>query len=218
LVYFRETMTYCRISILLVLLLAVTVSGQDEDTLPVGAVLERSIKASPSVEAFRPKGEYRIWRYFGNQTTLGQITSVVKGFTEIGGQRALVVDETMRLDYTPLGGDRTIITEGTSYLSSSGRYVGSDLRIGDTAATERLKLTCTGDGIEGSFTRAGSEQSIEMALNCDRFFWDIHLVDQLEFYLAMQEIQIGTRLDDSIFQPQSLMSTRIAGQVAYFLW
>jgi len=211
-------MTYYKISILLVLLLVATVSGQDEDTLPVGAILERSITASSSAEAFRPIGEYRVWRYFGNRTTVGQITSIVKGFTEIGGQQALVVDETMRLDYTLLGGDRKIIAEGTSYLSNSGRYVGSDLNVGDTSRMERLQLTCTGDGIEGSFTRAGSEQSIEMALVCDRFFWDIYLVDQLEFYLAMQDIQIGTRLEDSIFQPQSLMSTRIAGQVIYFMY
>ena len=44
------------------------------------------------------------------------------------------------------------------------------------------------------------------------------MVDQLEFYLAMQDIEIGTRLDDSIFQPQSLLTTRIVGEVAYFMW
>ncbi|MCD6249450.1 MAG: hypothetical protein J7J98_03850 [candidate division Zixibacteria bacterium] len=211
-------MNYYKIAILLVLLLVATVSGQDEDTLPVGAVPERSIIASSSAEAFRPIGEYRVWRYFGNQTTLGQITSIVKGFTEIGGQQAMIVDEAMRLDYTLLGGDRKIIAEGTSYLSNSGRYIGSDLNIGDTVHVEHLKLTCTGDGIEGSFTRAGTDQSVEMVLDCDRFFWDFYMVDQLEFYLAMQDIQIGTRLDDSIFQPQSLMSTKIAGQVVYFMY
>lgn len=197
-------------------LLVATASGQDEDTLPDGAVRERSITAAPTVEDFRQTGEYRVWRFFGNRTTLGQMTSIVKGFTEIDGRRAMIVDETMRLDYTAMRGDRTIIAEGTSYLSGSGKFIGCDLEVGDTSSTERLQVTCTGDGIEGHFTRGGSEQSIEMALPCDRFFWDIYMIDQLEFYLAMQDLEIGTRLDDSIFQPQSLMSTRIAGQVDYF--
>ncbi len=211
-------MNYNKILILSVLLLVSTVSGQDEDTLPVGAVLERSIEASPSVEAFRPVGEYRIWRYFGNRTTIGQITSIVRGWSEIDGRQAYAIDESMQLDYTLMGGDQVVVTEGTSYVSESGRYVGSDLKIGDTANSERLHVACTGEGIEGHFTRAGAEHSIEMALECDRFFWDIHLIDQLELYLAMQDLEIGTRLEDSIFQPQSMMSTRIAGQVIYFMW
>ena len=80
----------CRCLVLLLILFgAGQVTGQEEDTLPVGAVRARSIAASGSAEAFRPPGEYRVWRYFGKQTTLGQLTSIVRGLTEIDDRSAL---------------------------------------------------------------------------------------------------------------------------------
>ena len=57
---------------LTLLIVAPVVFGQPLDTLPKGAVAERSIKASTSVESFRPVGDLRIWSFFAKQTTFGQ--------------------------------------------------------------------------------------------------------------------------------------------------
>jgi len=201
----------------LVLLGTGSVSAQNEDTLPPGAVPERSIPAARSAEAFRPVGEYRVWRFFAKQTTFGQLSSVVKGRTEIDGQEALILQEDLQIDYSKIGTERQVLASGESYLSNGARYLGSKLRIGEADEEERFEIERSGRTLEGFYTRAGTEHAVSVPYENEYFFWDVNFVDQLEYFLAMHDLSIGTRIEDSIYLPQSLMTARIVGQVVYFM-
>lgn len=202
----------------LLLITAMAVPAQIEDTLPVGAVRERSLPAVESAEEFRPVGDYRVWRFFGKQTTFGKINSTVKGLTEIDGREALILEEELQVDYTKIGSELQIEVSGESYVSFSGHYLGSKLTVGATGAQERLEMMRHGERLEGFYTRSGSEHDIDHPIGGDYFFWDMNFVDQLEYFLAMQDLAIGTQINDSIFMPQSMIAAPITGQVLYFMW
>lgn len=199
-------------------LIAPVVLSQPLDTLPKGAVTERSITASPSVESFRSVGDLRIWRFFAKQTTFGQLTSTVTGRRDTGGQPALTVKESLQIDFTKIDGEAQEIVSGETYVTTSGGFAGCDLRIGPSETAEHLVMTASDGELTGFYTRGGEMNEISQPWETESFFWDAHLVDQLEIFLAMHDLAIGTTISDSIFLPQSLMRARIAGRVVYFMW
>lgn len=203
---------------LTLVLIAPAVFSQPADTLPKGAVAERSIKASTSVESFRPVGDLRIWRFFAKQTTFGQLTSTVTGRRDAGGQPALTVKESLQIDFAKIGGEAQEIVSGETYVTSTGSFAGCDLKVGPPETAERLMMTPSDGELTGFYTRGGEKNEISQPWGKESFFWDAHLVDQLEVFLAMHDLAIGTIISDSIFLPQSLMRTRIAGKVVYFMW
>jgi hypothetical protein len=205
-------------TILLLLAWASAVSAQDEDTLPVGAVAERSVTGSALVETFRQVGEYRVWRFFAKQTTFGMLTSTVKERTEVDGEECLALEETLQIDYSKIGTDRQVEVTGRTYVSTTGRYLGSKMEIGSGETVEQMELTRKGTSLEGFFTRAGTENDLSLPYEQGSYFWEADLVDQLEIFLAMQDLEIGSVIDDSIWMPQTLLKSRISGHVAYFMW
>lgn len=200
------------------LLLVVPASGQKKDTLPVGAVAARSVKASATVESFRPLREYRIWSFFARQTTFGRLTSAVTERREIGGQEALVLRESLEVDWTKLGLENRFLLSGESYVTPQGGFAGCDYQIGPKDSAQQLVLTTEFDRVTGYYTQGGSRKNVLQTLTPRTFLWDSYLVDQLEIYLALRDLQIGTRLDDSVFLPQSLVKAHVAGQVIWFMW
>jgi hypothetical protein len=202
----------------LISLLTGSILAQPDDTLPKGAVAQRSVRASESVEAFRPAGDMRIWQFFAKQTTFGQLTSVVTGRRDIDGRPALTLRESLQIDFTKIGGEAQETVSGESYVTSSGHFAGCELRIGPSKQAEQLVMSRSDDELTGYFTRGGEENEIELPWPRESYFWDPHLVDQLEIFLARQDLEIGTVIDDSLFLPQSLLHTRVAGQVVYFMW
>jgi len=192
--------------------------AQEEDTLPVGAVAERSVEASASVESFRPLGEFRLWRFFAKQTTFGELTSAVVDRRDVGGQESLVLREAAHIDFSQIGFENQVSVSGESYVSQAGHFAGCDLKIGPGDAAERLVLEAEDNRLTGYFTRGGSEKDVSQPWKPETFFWDLYLVDQLEIFLAMQDLQIGTIIDDSLFLPQSLMYAPVTGYVASFMW
>ena len=203
---------------LMVLLAGSSVLAQQADTLPRGAVAQRSVRASESVESFRPAGDMRIWQFFAKQTTFGQLTSIVTGQRDIEGGSALSLRESLQIDFTKIGGEAQETVSGETFVTSSGHFAGCDLKIGPPEQAERLVMSRTDAGLTGYFTRGGEENDIEQPWPQESYFWDPHLVDQLEIFLARQDLEIGTVIDDSLFLPQSLLRARIAGQVVYFMW
>jgi hypothetical protein len=203
---------------LMLLLVEPFVFGQPPDTLPKGAVAERSIQASTSVESFRPVGNLRIWQFFAKQTTFGQLTSTVTGRREIDGGPALIVRESLQIDFAKIGGETQEVVAGESYVTPLGHFAGCDLKIGPPESAERLVMTRSEEDLTGFYTRGGQENEISQPWRKENFFWDAHLVDQLEIFLAMRDLEIGTIISDSIFLPQSLMRAPIVGEVVYFMW
>ena len=200
------------------LLVVAQVYGQEKDTLPVGAVAARFVKGSTTVDSFRPIGEYRIWSFFARQTTFGRLSSAVTERREIGGQEALVLRESLNVDWTRLGLENQFLLSGESYVTPEGGFAGCDYQIGPKDSAQQLALTVEFDRLTGYYTQGGSRKEVLQTFTPRTFMWDSYLVDQLEIYLALRDLQIGTRLDDSVFLPQSLVNAHVAGQVIWFMW
>ena len=209
--------------ILTAISVALLVSGlasaqYDEDTLPTGAVRERAVSGSQSVTAFRPVGEFRVWRFFSKQKTFGQLSSFIEAEKNIDGRPALQVSEALRLDFTQLGGDQVSEVRGETYVTPDGKYLGHKLEIGDGTTNEKFNADWDGSALNVHYTRGGNENVMSSPYGQPMYFWDPHLVDQLEIYLGLHDLEIGTILEDSIYLPQSLMKTSLKGQVVYFMW
>ncbi|MEW5795730.1 MAG: hypothetical protein AB1772_05155 [Candidatus Zixiibacteriota bacterium] len=192
--------------------------GQEADTLPRGAVAKRFVAATRSLESFRPVGDLRVWAFYARQTTFGQLTSAITGYREIDDQNALILRESLEIDYAKLDMEGKVALAGECYVTPRGGFAGCEYQIGPRDSAEQLNLKLTIDRLAGYYTRAGTKRDVALPLVPGRFMWDSYLIDQLEIYLAMRDLQIGTRFDDSVFMPQSLMSTHIAGQVIWFMW
>jgi len=192
--------------------------GQTEDTLPVGAVRERSVKASPSPASVRPVGELRIWSFFSQGNRFGQLSSMVKEGREFDGRRGITLQERLDLNYSLVGGDRHERVNAQTHLSSWGAYLGSQFEIGPEDSLETLELRRDGDKIAGYFTRAGSRNDVSLVADRDMAVWDPNFVDQIELLLALKDLNIGTAISDSVVSPQSLIKSVVSGRVIYFMW
>lgn len=192
--------------------------GQDGDTLPVGAVRERAVAASPSISAVRPAGDLRIWTFHSQGTQFGILSSQVKAGGTIDGRPSLAFEEQLDLDYTKIKADRHDHVTGSTSLANDGAYLGTDWKIGPEDSAETLELRRVGGKIDGYFTRAGQRNDISIAAGRDIGVWETNFLDQLEAKLALMDLNIGKVIDDSVVSPQSLIKSKISGQVIYFMW
>jgi len=200
------------------MLLACSVFAQDNTELPVGAVSQREVKAETSVEAFRPVGELRTWTFFSKRVTFGQLISVIKETTTIDGQQALIIDQNLQIDYRKISIERTTELEGELQLTLAGSFLGCDYALGTKESTERLVLKQQGDSTSGFFTRGGKEIDVGLPVASGIFSWDPNFADQIEIWLAMQDLKVGDTLIDSLFSPQTMLKTRLVGVVKWFMW
>jgi hypothetical protein len=192
--------------------------AQVKDALPVSANPNRFLAASPNVESFRPVGESRTWVFYSRQTVFGHVTSLVADKREIGGQNAQVFQESLQIDFTKLGQESRIFFVGESYFTPEGYFSGCDFRMGPKDSAEQLVLVPEGNRLTGFYTNLGSRNDVDQPWTRGTFFWDTYLVDQLEVYLALHDLKMGVRFDDSLFMPQSLTYAHIKGQVDWFMW
>lgn len=180
--------------------------------------LFRAVTAEPSVESFRPVGDARTWIYYAQQKTFGRLTSIVKDQREVNGRPALVFDEDLSIDYTLIGANQKVQTKGDFLIAPNGAYLGCDLAIGPDSASEQLKVELDGHRLEGYYTRAGSKVGVDVPFEHDQLPWEMYFIDQLEVFLAMHDLKVGDTLEDSVFSPQIMMSSRIKGTVTRWMW
>ncbi len=202
----------------LMTLAAVSSFTQTTSDLPVGAVPDRAVRAEHSIQSFRQVGDLRAWTFFGRQTTFGQLSSSLKEIKKIGGQEALVFEETLDIDFSKIGTDRHTQTRGEHWVSPEGGYLGSRYELGPDTALEKLELKRRDDEITGFYTRAGNKIDLSVACPRDLLAWETHFVDQLEMFLAMRDLRVGDIIEDSIFSPLSAYVTPLAGEVKWFMW
>ncbi len=184
--------------------------------LPASAV-EREVDASPDISKIRPVGSLRVWTFTHDAKDLGRLISEVSEMTEVDGRDALVFKDTLRIDYSEMRIEHKIDTWGERIIDLEGYYLGDDLNIRTAASTEKLHLRVEDETARGYSTRGEREVEHEVALGDDVFGWDVHFLDQLEIWLAMQDIEVGETLTDSLFVPQTLMKTQIVATVDNFV-
>lgn len=181
-------------------------------------VLAGSLVAQPglvpadSMLAYRAIENLRVWTFTYQAQDMGRLVSYVAGLDEVNGQPAVRLEREFNIDYNLLNENRTAAVKGESFVAAAnGVYLGDDIDVTTDSLTERLTFEVDGDELSGFFTRGGREVERTVAWPNPAYAWDPNLIDQLEMYLAFQPVSVGGQFTDSIFQPQSLLWTQIAG-------
>jgi len=129
-----------------------------------------------------------------------------------------VLKESLQMDFTKIGQEYRLEASGESYVDQRGSFWGCNFEIGPKDSIEQLSLAPKEGRLSGFYTRTGSSNEVDQPWKSGTFFWDAYMVDQLEIYLALHDLEIGTRFDDSLFSPQALSYVRVRGQVTWFMW
>ncbi|UCC44097.1 MAG: hypothetical protein JSU65_13450 [Candidatus Zixiibacteriota bacterium] len=197
------------------LLVVATVVAVSSDTTAQG---NRDIRASESIEAVRPIGERRVWRFFAKDSTFGMLTSTISDRVTIDGRRGVSIDETLTIDFSKIGGVQAVNESRRHSVSSEGHYLADEITYLQGETPEKYELTRRGDLLSGYYTRSGREVPVELEIPPGRPAWDNNYVDQIEMILAMRDIKVGQRILDSIFQPQSMSTAPLDGIVSGFVY
>lgn len=183
---------------------------------------DRSITASGSVSELRPQGQMRIWTFTHKGQDIGHLITQTIGAERINGRQAIVISDSLLVDYQKIGSGATLSFWGKQYVSSVGAYLGSDLTLLGENGTEELSLRLESDPnrkmITGYFTRAGRKLNRSLPISRDMFGWDVHLLDQLELWLAMQSFSVGDTLQDTLFSARTLLTVPVMGVVDKFIY
>jgi hypothetical protein len=213
-------MTRAIVSAVFIWISAALVAAQADTSQPAGSVPQRHVSASKSLTDFRPVGETRLWTYFARQQRIpfGKLVSVVKEQTKVDGRDAVVLTQNLEIDYTKIGADRKVAVSGETRLSLDGFYLGTQYTIGTGDSAEKLELECVDSRVRGFFTRAGDKVGVDLPLGAEAMAWDPSFADELEIYLARQDLNVGDSLRDSVYAPQSTLMSSIRGAVTLFMW
>jgi hypothetical protein len=173
----------------------------------------RTIKRAVSIEDFRPVGDRRLWTFVARDSVLGNLISGVDSRTTIDGEPALVIKGGMRLDFRKIGGEQLTVVQIEHYVSANGRFLGDKMTFQVQERQEEFDFRRDGDKVTGYFTRNG--QHVEQTVEWPRayFAYDANFVDQLEILLATRDLTERAMIDDTIFVPQLLSTSHLAGQV-----
>ncbi|MBU0982571.1 MAG: hypothetical protein KKA42_01785 [candidate division Zixibacteria bacterium] len=178
----------------------------------------RSVKASQSIQDFRVPGEIRVWSFFAQNQTFGRLTSTVKGRTSVDGVDGLIFDEHLQIDYTRLNQDRQVDVKSELSLANTGFYLGNRTVFGPEDAADRLDLRRDGNRLKGSYTRGGRKFDHTVEYPVKRLAWEPNFVDQLEVWLAMQDLTVGDTLVDTLWSPHTMIETKVAGKIFHWMW
>lgn len=182
--------------------------------LPVSA--QRSMQAASSVEQFRPTGERRSWIFIGRDSALGGLTSIIGGHHQIDGSEGVVIEQQLALDFSGIGSPVAFQIVGQQVVASEGDYLGSQMELTMNGITERLQLDRDGQRVAGSASRAGQQNDKEVAFQPGTFLTGDYMLDLYELYLAMHDIRVGAVIEDTLFDPRSLLNVVIKGEVEQF--
>ena len=182
----------------------------------------RSVEASADVRSYRNVGDLRVWTYTYMAKDMGRLISVVKDSTKIDGRVALIIQDSLHIDFAEMRLERVISNWGEHIVDNKGRYLGDDLSVGSDSAWEEMHFRLEGSSspfeVTGYFTRSGEEIERSVALPRRMFAWDAHFLSQLEIWLAMQDLAVGDTLIDTLFVPQTMMTTPILARVDNFTY
>ena len=180
--------------------------------LAVSAYAQPTLPPAQSMSDYRPMDNLRVWTFTYQAQDMGRLVSFIDGETEINDRPAIRIDRKFTMDYKLLNESRQVEIEGSSFVArSDGTYLGDDIRVTTDTVSERLKLEVDDRTVGGFFTRGGTEVERSLPWPADAYAWDANFVDQLEIFLPFQPISVGAEFVDSVFQPQSLLWTRVAG-------
>ncbi|HOD66356.1 MAG TPA: hypothetical protein PKM94_06645, partial [candidate division Zixibacteria bacterium] len=182
------------------------------------ASAQRAVAPRPSLEAFRPVGEYRLWTFIQKDTVLGTIASTVERTVEIGGLRGYALREDFLLDFTKRSGENRFAAAGEHFVGADGAYLGDDLKLNVNGQEGRINVKRKGDVIRGLVGQGRQRREATVTVPSGMFAIDNYMADQFEIYFALRGLTAGETIDDSIFVPRDLLAAPLRGRVTNFSW
>lgn len=188
-----------QISVILILVLAMAASVSAQRVLP----------PVEKVTDFRPLKETRVWTFERQDSVLGRLTSTIKDMDKVDDSDAVVISQSLSLDYTKLGETLQLSTSGDHYISEHGTYLGDDLSLTVNDQSGELKLRRHGADISGVMTRNGREEELNRTLPLNEQVFNSNFYDQLEIYFALHGLRVGDLIYDTLFSSDIMLPTEI---------
>ncbi len=166
-----------------------------------------------SINEFRGEDSKRTYLFLINDQQFGILESVYQGESEFDGIDAFKFEEKLSFDYTALGNPMKIAIINRHYVNQDGSYIGTELNAAIDTNYQNLHLKRVNDSIIGFFTNNDVKQDIILEVPPHYFSIDNNMIDQLETFLAFQDINIGDTIYDTVFVPQVTQQTVFRGVV-----
>ena len=173
------------------------------------AVSAMAVEKSTSIEQYRSKGSKRIYQFFIKDQQIGTLESKFNGTATFDGVKAYEFSEKLDIDFTPMGQDYRLNLQNKHFVDTKGLYVGDDMKLVFGGQTQSLYLKKTDDGLTGYYIANDQKQDISRPMPEQYFAVDNYMIDQLEAFLAFQDIKIGDTIETSIIIPQVMATSTV---------
>ena len=180
--------------------------------LTVNAYGQRAIKGFDSFWDYREIGELRFWTFIVSDSVVGTLLSTVKEEISIDGSEGYRIEEKLKLDYNKANIALKMDILNQHYVTSRGYHLGDKMVLNINDQSEKMEVFREGEKVEGFATRNGEKDDVSISFDHSTFFIENNYFDQLEIYLAAQDMTVGTVFQDSFYMPQSMTYNYILGE------
>ncbi len=168
-----------------------------------------AVEKSASLEQYRSKGSKRTYQFFIKDQKIGTLESRFNGKTTFDDIGAFGFSEKLDIDFTPMGQDYRLHVENMHFVDKGGYYIGDDMKLVFGDQIQTLYLKRTDDSLSGYFIANDRRQDVSRPMPEPLFSGDNYMIDQLECFLAFQDIAVGDTIGGTIFVPQVLATSAI---------
>ncbi len=180
------------------------------------AYSQRSVSGFTTVDEYRELGDFRLWTFIAKDSTIGNLTSIVKEQASVNGVDGFLIEQKLQLDYSKIATNLKFDILNSQYIANDGTYLGDKMKISVNGQKEETNLERDGNSLTGYITRGGNKVDQSINLGEIKFAVENNYIDQLELFIASLDLTVGTQINDTIFMSQSMIESDIAGIVEDF--
>ena len=182
----------------------------------ISAGFAHAVTPLQSIEQFRGEATVRTYFFIYDNQEIGRLESKFVGRDEFENIDAYKFEEKLTFDYSTLGNPLKIAMICRHYVDKNGIYVGTDMNAALDTNYQALHLKRQADSIVGTFKSDETVRGISIELRPSFRSIDNNMIDQLEMFLAFRGVEVGDKLNDSVFVPQVIQKTVFRGTVESF--
>ena len=176
----------------------------------------RSVTGFTSFDQYREVGDSRLWTFIAKDSTIGTYMSIVKEQIDLNGNLGYAIEQRLKLDFTKISTNLKFDIINRHIVANDGMYLSDKMKITINDQSEEVSLQRKDKTLNGYITRHGSQVEQKINLGNIRFAVENNYIDQLELFLASQNLEVGIQIDDTIFMPQSQIESQIFATVEDF--
>lgn len=173
------------------------------------AVSAAAVDKSASIEQYHSKGSKRTYQFFVREQQIGTLESKFNGTATFDGVKAYEFSEKLDIDFTPMGQDYRLHAENRHFVDQKGFYVGDDMKLVFGGQSQSLYLKKTMDSLTGYYIANDQRQDISRSMPEQFFAVDNYMIDQLETFLAFQDIKVGDTIETTAIIPQVMATSPV---------